>query len=147
MRTLILLAAILFVPTLLHAQAASEGARDAEVREVVREFHAALAGGDSLRALEHLHPDVVVYEGGHAESLAEYRSGHLRSDIMFAAAVRREITADAVTLWHDAALYTAETHTTGRWRDREIDSHATETIVLVRTGDGWRIRHIHWSSR
>ena len=85
MRTLILLAAILFVPTVLHVQAASGGPRDAEVREVVREFH--------------------------------------------------------------AALYTAETHTTGRWRDREIDSHGTESIVLVRTGEGWRIRHIHWSSR
>lgn len=147
MRNLLSVAVLLLAPAILQAQDHSRHVREAEVREVVRDFHAALAAGDSLRALGHLHPDVVIYEGGHAETLAEYRSGHLRSDIAFAGAVTREITADAVTLWNDTALYTAEAHTTGLWRDRDIDSHGTESIVLVRTPDGWRIRHIHWSSR
>ncbi|MGH7481823.1 MAG: nuclear transport factor 2 family protein [Longimicrobiales bacterium] len=113
----------------------------------MRGFHAALVTGDSLRALEHLHPDVIIYEGGHAETLAEYRSGHLNSDIAFAGAVRREIAVDAVTLWTDAALYTAESRATGHWRGRDIDSHGAESIILVETAGGWLIRHIHWSSR
>lgn len=147
MRKLIAVAVILLTPALLQAQDHSQHTREAEIRDVVRDFHAALATGDSLRALEHLHPDVVIYEGGHAETLAEYRSGHLHSDIAFAGAVTREITADAVKLWNDAALYTAEARTTGRWRDRDIDSHGAESIVVERTADGWLIRHIHWSSR
>ena len=129
------------------AQEATDSARHAEVRAVVHGFHAALAAGDSSAALERLHPEVVVFESGHAESLTQYRSGHLRSDIAFASAVRREVTGEAIALWGDAALYTSEAHTTGEWRGRAIDSHGAETMVLVRTPEGWRIRHIHWSSR
>jgi hypothetical protein len=41
----------------------------------------------------------------------------------------------------------AESRTTGQTRGRDIDSRGAETIVLVRESSGWRIRHIHWSSR
>jgi hypothetical protein len=44
-------------------------------------------------------------------------------------------------------IYTARTHTMGRIGDRDVDSNGVETMVLVHTPDGWRIRHIHWSSR
>ena len=128
------------------AQVADEAARD-DVRAVVDGYARALASGDSLAALALLHPDVVIYEGGHAETREEYRSGHLRSDIAFASAVKRTITADNILLMGDAALYTSEYAAAGRFRNRDIDSHGTETLMLVRTGDGWKIRHIHWSSR
>jgi hypothetical protein len=29
---------------------------------------------------------------------------------------------------------------------KPIDVYGDETMVLVRGKDGWRIRHIHWSS-
>lgn len=128
------------------AQVADEATRS-EVRSAVEAYARALASGDSLAALGLLHPDVVIYEGGHAETREEYRSGHLRSDIAFASAVKRTVTADDVMLIGDAALYTSEYTAAGRFRDRDIDSHGTETMVLVRTTDGWKIRHIHWSSR
>lgn len=128
------------------AQEATDSARQAEVRAVVEEFHAALASGDSTAALALLHPELVVYESGHAETLAEYRSGHLASDIAFASATRRQLTAESTALWGDVALYLGETHTTGTWRGRAIDAGGAESMVLVRTPDGWRIRHIHWSS-
>lgn len=136
---------ILMAGSPLAAQEATDSTRQAEVRAVVHEFHGALAAGDSLAALALLHPDLVVYESGHAETLAEYRSGHLGSDIAFAAATQREVRAENVTLWGDVALYTSVTHTTGTWRGRDIDSGGTGSMVLVRTADGWRIRHIHWS--
>jgi ketosteroid isomerase-like protein len=128
------------------AQVEDKAAR-ADVRSAVESYVRALASGDSLAALALLHPDVVIYEGGHAETREEYRSGHLRSDIAFASAVKRTVTADDVMLMGDAALYTSEYTAAGRFRDRDIDSHGTETMVLVRTADGWKIRHIHWSSR
>lgn len=146
MRWLTVSLMILLAAGPLAAQEATDSARQAEVRAVVHEFHDALAAGDSLAALTLLHPDVVVFESGHAETLTEYRSGHLASDIAFAAATRREIMEESITLWGNVALYTSEAHTTGTWRGREIDSGGAESMVLVRMQDGWRIRHIHWSA-
>lgn len=129
------------------AQQATDSARVAEILTVVEEFHSALAAGDSLAALERLHPDVLVYESGHAESLSEYRSGHLPADMSFARATRREVTEHDVVHRGDVAIYTSESSITGTWREREIDATGAETIVVVRTPEGWRIRHIHWSSQ
>lgn len=138
----------LFVATVpISAQQATDSAREAEVVSVVEAFHAALAAGDSLAALEQLHPDLLVFESGHAESLSEYRSGHLSADMGFAGATRREVTDQNVVLRGDVAMYTSVTSTTGTWREREIDATGAETMVLVRTAEGWRIRHIHWSSQ
>jgi ketosteroid isomerase-like protein len=124
----------------------TDSAQEAEVRAVVEGFHSALEAGDSTVAFAHMHPDVSIHEGGQAETLADYRSGHIRGDIAFASATNREITASAITVWGDQALYTSVSRTTGQYRGRDIDSRSTETMVLVRTPDGWRIRHIHWSS-
>lgn len=147
MNRFIVFAALFVAAGPVAAQQATDSARVGEILTVVEEFHSALAAGDSLAALERLHPDVLVYEGGHAESLSEYRSGHLPADMAFAGTTRREVTVQDVVLWGDVAMYTSETSTTGTWREREIDATGAETIVVVRTPDGWRIRHIHWSSQ
>jgi ketosteroid isomerase-like protein len=131
----------------LDGQETSDDVTHAQIRSVVERYSSALATGDSLTALSLLHPDVVIYEGGHAETFEQYRSGHLPSDIAFASAVKRTTTADHILVTGDAALYTSEYTAAGRFRDRDIDSHGTETMVLLRTPDGWKIRHIHWSSR
>lgn len=117
------------------------------VRTTVSRFHDALGRGDGQAALELLHPEARIYESGHAETREEYESGHLGTDMAFLAAVTRETTWDRVVPGRGMALYLSESHVTGTFRDREIDSRGVETMVLVPTGDGWRIRHIHWSSR
>jgi ketosteroid isomerase-like protein len=126
-------------------QAAPE--ESAAIRSVVEGFKAALAAGDSTAALGYLHPDLVVYEGGHAESLAEYRAGHLAADMEFAAAVETTALTQGLVVRPDMALWVSESETKGEFRGRAIDSRGTETIVLVRTDDGWKILHVHWSSR
>ena len=114
----------------------------------VAAFHEALAQGDSIAALELLHPDVRIYEQGHAESLEEYRAGHLAADIRFAEAVSRHVLREELLDGVDGlVVYLAEVHTAGRMGDREIDAQGVETVVLERTTDGWRIRHVHWSTR
>jgi ketosteroid isomerase-like protein len=115
-------------------------------RAVVESFSAALQRGDSVRALRLLHPGLVVYESGVAEDLAHYRSHHLAADIAFLAQVRSRTLREQLTVSGAMALYTREYRSEGTWRGRRIDSTGTETLVLVRTGTGWRIRHIHWSS-
>lgn len=118
----------------------------APVKAAVQAFHDALAAGDSARALSLLHPEVRVFEGGHAETLSEYRSGHLGADMAFSSAVRRELLSESVTGGGDWALYLSEYRMDGEFRGEPVEARGTETMVLVRTADGWRIRHVHWSS-
>ncbi len=123
------------------------GAIEEEIRHVVSDFRAALSSGDSTTVVQLLHPEARIYEGGHAETREQYRSGHLRADMAFLRAVESETLWDQVIPTEGLAIYMSERHTTGEYRGREIDSRSAETIALVRTPQGWRIRHIHWSSR
>ena len=135
-------------PPLEVVESAAETVRElAAARSVVEAFHVALAAGDSAGALARLHPEVVIYEAGHAETLAEYRAGHLAADMEFAGGV--ESRPVQVTDWidGDVAVILRESRVRGTFRDRTIDSITLETTVLEKTHDGWRIRHIHWSSR
>ena len=145
MRAFIIALTVAGLPATLAAQA-TDSAREAEVRGVVEGFHSAIEAGDSTAALAFLHPDAVIFESGHAETVAQYRSGHVRGDIAFAGATDRQVTREQIHIRGDEALYTSVSRTTGQYRSREIDSQGAETMVLVRTADGWRILHIHWSS-
>lgn len=120
---------------------------EAAVRRVVEAFKKALRSGDSAAALALLHPDVRIYEGGHAETKEEYRRGHLGADMSFLRTVSFRTLWDEVRTGPALALYLSRYRAEGTFRDGEIDSRGAETIVLVRTAEGWRIRHIHWSSR
>lgn len=117
------------------------------VKATVYAFHDALAAGDSTAALALLHPEVRVYEGGHAESLSEYRAGHLAADMEFSAATERDVLSEHVFGGDDQAVYLSEYRMAGSFRGERVETHGTETMVLARTDEGWRIRHIHWSSR
>lgn len=116
---------------------------------VVDAFHAALAAGDSAGALGWLDPQVVIFESGGVErSRDEYASHHLGADMAFAGATSRDVQQQAQrVLGDDVAVVLSEVRATGEFRGRAVDSTNTETMVLRRTRDGWRIIHIHWSSR
>lgn len=113
----------------------------------VYDFHDALARADSMAALALLDPDARIYESGHAETVAEYRDGHLSADIEFASAVEREIVSEELVPLGEGYLYIAETRASGSFRGREVDSAGLETVVLVPEDGDWFLRHIHWSSR
>lgn len=141
-------AACLFLPPLAPGASAQGRCPPEAARDVAHRLHDALASGDSARALELLADGARIYEGGHAETRAEYRAGHLAVDIEFAGAVDRERLAEHVqTAGSEVALYLSEYRTSGSFRGEEIDSHGTETLVLECRPEGWRIVHVHWSSR
>lgn len=143
-----LLAALLLLPLAPHGLAAQETGGERAVVRTAHTLHDALASGDSARVLELLSPDVRVYEAGHAETRSEYRSGHLSADIEFVGSMDREILAEHVrSSGGDRALYLSEYRMTGTFRGEEVDSRGTETLVMERRPEGWRIVHIHWSSR
>lgn len=128
------------------AFAAAQGADDP--RAVVRAYHEAMAAGDSARALGLLLPDAVIFESGSVEaSRDEYRTAHMPADMEFARATRREITRERSGTAGDAAWVLTESRATGSFRGRAVDSRSVETMLLRRTPEGWRIAHIHWSSR
>ena len=125
----------------------TEPDESAAIRSVVQGFKAALAVGDSTAAISFLHADLIVYEGGHAETLAEYRAGHLAADMEFAAATATEALTQGLVVRDGMALWVSETETKGEFRGRAIESLGTETIVLLLIDGGWKILHVHWSSR
>jgi ketosteroid isomerase-like protein len=110
-------------------------------------FHAALRRGDTAAALGFLADDALVFEeGGVERSKAEYAAQHLAADAAFSQAVpgvvtRRTGRADGKTAW-----IASEGRSTGSFRGREFDRATVETMILRRTGSGWKIVHIHWSS-
>ena len=126
--------------------AADEAAAPAIV--VVDAFHAALGSGDAEAVLAILTEDVVVLEEGGAErSREEYAGHHLPAHMAYAAATRSEVTRRAAWVEGDIAWVLTEGRTTGTFNGRAVDRRTAETMILHRTADGWRIRHIHWSSR
>ena len=127
--------------------AQTTAADSSEVVEVVRQFHAALATGDSLGALALLADDVVVLEAGGVESRVEYRSHHLAADIEYARAVPSTTGAISVRRDGSTAWVVGTTTTVGTFQGRAVNSTGAELMVLTRTSSGWRIRAIHWSSR
>lgn len=120
----------------------------AEAARVVDAFHAALSKNDANAALALLADDVLIFEGGYVErSKAEYASHHLGADAAFASAVPSSLLRRSGVATGEAAWITSESRTTGRYKDKAVDRLSTESMVLKKDAAGWRIVHIHWSSR
>lgn len=132
-----------------HAQTvASVSAEATDAASAVDAFHAALKVGDTEAALALLAPEVMIFEEGGAErSRDEYASHHLASDAAFAAASEASVARRSGWAEGDVAWITSEGRTTGQFNGRAVDRLTAETMVLKRHADGWRIHHIHWSSR
>ena len=111
-------------------------------------FHAALNSGDEQTVMAVLSPDVLIFESGGAElSRAEYASHHMKSDMAFLAQMGHEEISQAASEQGDTAWIVTESRIYGRYKDKDIDIVSTETAVLKRGDDGWKIVHLHWSSR
>lgn len=127
---------------------AAMSAEAQEAAKVVDAFHAALAKGDGASAAAFLVEDALIYEAGHAErSRAEYAGHHAGADAIYAAAVPSKLVQRSGFASQDLAWITSESRTTGTYKDKPVDRVTTETMILRRTKEGWRITHIHWSSR
>ncbi|OYX47874.1 MAG: hypothetical protein B7Y90_12340 [Alphaproteobacteria bacterium 32-64-14] len=126
--------------------AMSSDAQDAA--KTVDAFHAALDKGDGVAAAAFLSEDALIYEGGHAErSKAEYASHHAGADAVYAAAVPSKLLRRSGFANGGMAWVASEARTTGVYKDKPVDRVTTETMTLRKTPEGWRITHIHWSSR
>lgn len=119
-----------------------------EAAKAVDAFHGALANGDGAAAAALLAVDALIFESGHAErSRAEYASHHAGADAAYAAAVPSKLTQRSGFAEGSAAWIVSESRATGNYKDKPVDRVTTETMILRKTAEGWRIVHIHWSSR
>jgi ketosteroid isomerase-like protein len=143
-RLSILFAAVALSPTVGLCQ----GDPEPSPEEVVNGFHESLASGDEEGVLATLDAEVVIFESGGAElSRDEYASHHLGADMEFSAATQRDVIDQQVGQSGDLAWVLTRSQTNGTFRGKDIDARGAETILLRHTPEGWRIMHIHWSSR
>ena len=146
-----LLASLLFVTNAV----AHDASRQIDVPDsakaaaaVVDRFFAALSSGDLTLAGGQLDPNVIILESGGAEhSATEYLGGHAKSDAQFLKGAhhvlhRRTARATGDLVW---VASESELHVEKEGKPSTIAS--TETMVLRSGKDGWKIVHIHWSSR
>lgn len=115
--------------------------------EVVNDFHAAVGKGDRQGALDLLASDVVIYEQGFSEfNRREYAGDHLAADLAFQQHVKRSITWRQVFEDQAYAFVISEYRIVGRFEGTDVDLKSAETMVLRRSGQDWKIVHIHWSA-
>jgi ketosteroid isomerase-like protein len=119
----------------------------AEPGDTVVRFLAALRAGDYETVLGLLDPQVIVYESGSVEhSRDEYAAHHMKADAEFLQSATDTVLSNNGASDADFAWVATESRVTVRG-EQPHESIGTETMVLRRSAEGWRIVHIHWSSR
>lgn len=141
-------------PSHAHAgQASTAPVQDvpAEARaavEVAERFGAALAAGDLATVESLLDPQVLILETGGAErSRDEYMGHHARSDAKFLKGTHSQLTQRRARVEGDLVWIGSESELHASRDGKPLTLLSTETMLLRNTPDGWKIVHIHWSSR
>jgi ketosteroid isomerase-like protein len=148
-RTLSTWALLVIVPSLAAAQV-SAGGDAATVEAWLRSYDAAFMAKDLDRLATFYHPDVTIYEGaGINNGWADYRDRHLGPELKSFSNLQFGHTETKVTLLAggQSAYATSRYTIKAKMGDRELDSEGLETLLLIRTSDGWKIRHSHTSGR
>lgn len=149
LRSLLMLAAAIVAAGPAFADRA--GPIPEEAREAVAtvdRFLAALATGDLERAAAELDPELVVLESGGAElSREEYLERHAPHDAEFLKSVRVETGYRRARVQGDLAWVASLTEVETEKDGEPLSIDGAESMVLQRGEAGWRIVHIHWSSR
>jgi ketosteroid isomerase-like protein len=132
--------------TLTAGVAAAQGMRIPA--DAVDAFHAALRNKDTAGALSLLDRGLVVFEFGVADPTAEaYAFQHLPLDIDVAVATQWKLESRRVGGEGNERWVLSTYHVTGKLTDETvIDQTLLETAILRRTGDAFRIVHLHWSA-
>ena len=115
---------------------------------VVDRFFTALSSGDLEQAGAQLDPNVIVLESGGAEhSAAEYLGGHAKGDAQFLKGSHHVLKRRTARATGDVAWVASESELHVEKDGKPSTLASTETMVLRSGNDGWKIVHIHWSSR
>lgn len=120
----------------------------AEAVAAVERFSVALSAGDLTQAGAELDPTVLILESGGAEhSRDEYLGGHAKSDAAFLKGAHITLKRRTASASGDLAWVGSESEIHAMKGEEMLMIASTETMVLRKTDQGWKITHIHWSSR
>lgn len=123
-----------------------EAARPAAA--VVDHFFSALSAGDLEQAGGLLDPQVIILESGGAEhSAAEYLGGHAKGDAEFLKGAHHALLRRTARMEGELAWIASESELRVEKDLKPMTLASTETMVLRSTENGWKIIHVHWSSR
>ena len=115
---------------------------------VVEQFSTALQVGDLKQAGSLLADDVLILESGGAErSREEYLGHHAVSDAAFLKGAHVQVKQRTVRVDGNLAWVGTESELHTSKDGKPLTLLSTETMVLRKVEDRWRIAHIHWSSR
>lgn len=114
----------------------------------VERFSAALVAGRLDAAGAELDPNVLILERGGAErSAAEYLGGHAKGDAAFLQTAHIQLIRRSAQINGDLAWVASESELHLSKDGKPVTVLSTETMLVQRTHAGWKIVHIHWSSR
>jgi ketosteroid isomerase-like protein len=136
----------LVLAALLAGAAAAQGAR--VPADAVDAFHAALRNKDTAGALSLLDRGLVVFEFGAVDPTVEsYAFRHLPLDMDLAVAARWQLETRRVGGEGNERWVLSTYRVTGKQADgAPIDQSTLETAILRRSGELFRIVHLHWST-
>lgn len=111
-------------------------------------FSAALSAGDLDAVGAELDAAVLILESGGVErSRDEYLGGHAKHDAEFLKAAHITLKRRSAKASGDLVWVASESEIHASKDDKMLMISSTETAVLRKTAQGWKIVHIHWSSR
>jgi ketosteroid isomerase-like protein len=147
--TLSALVFLVVLPTLAAAQVTA-GSDAASVETWLKGYDTAFMAKDLDRLAAFYHPDVTIYEGtGINHGWADYRDRHLGPELKAFSSLQFGHTDTKVTMMPggQSAYATSRYTIKAKMGDRDLDSEGLESLMLVKTPEGWKIRHSHTSSR
>lgn len=120
----------------------------ADAVAVLERFTAALSAGDLDGVAADLDPAVLILESGGAERTRdEYLGGHAKHDAEFLKAAHIMLKRRMAQASGDLVWVGSESEIHASKDDKTLTISSTETAILRRTAQGWKIVHLHWSSR
>ena len=124
---------------------------DPEAKDAVaalERFSTALSAGDLSAAGAELDPSVLILESGGAERTRdEYLGGHAKHDAEFLKTAHITLQRRIAEASGDLVWVGSESEIHASRGDKMLMISSTETAVLRKTAQGWKIVHLHWSSR
>lgn len=120
----------------------------ADAVKVVDAFSAAIKAVKLDEAEKLLDPQVLILESGSSErSRDEYMQSHAIADAAFLQNAKQQLRYRQAQVEGNVAWVATESTLDAVQNGKPIMLLSTETMILKKTDAGWKIVHIHWSSR
>ena len=146
-RTLFTLLAIAAVPIPAAAQSSTP---ETGLVAWLQSYDRAFVSKDLDRLSTFYHPDVTIFEGGGVNNgWVDYRDHHIGPEMRGFENLQFEHRNIVVHVLDGGAFayVTSEYALQARVAGKDVDTGGLETLVLVRVGGAWKIRHSHTSAR